>query len=86
MTWLVVYDIEKDNIRERVADYCLDKGLTRIQYSCFLGEMVDAVATDLEALCRKKLGDAAGEVRFVPICEKDMKRQRIIGEAWTKGK
>lgn len=73
--WLVVYDIEDDRVRTKVADYCLDKGLERIQYSCFLGRMTRTLAKELAAKCRRKIGDAAAKVRLLPVCEKDMARQ-----------
>jgi len=71
MKWLVCYDIEKDSVRQKVADFCLDKGLERVQYSVFLGSMSRTHATDLAAQIRRKLGQNAGQVRFVPICERD---------------
>ncbi|KAA0225666.1 CRISPR-associated endonuclease Cas2 [Fimbriimonadia bacterium ATM] len=75
MTWLVVYDIEDDRVRTKVADYCLDKGLERIQYSCFLGEMSRTLARELASKCKRKLGDKPGKIRLVPVCEKDLASQ-----------
>ncbi len=75
MQWFVIYDIEEDKIRAKVADYCLDKGLERIQYSCFLGEMSKTLAKELAAKCKKKLGKSPGKIRIVPICEKDLSSQ-----------
>jgi CRISPR-associated protein Cas2 len=75
MRWLVVYDIEKDGVRNKVADFCLDKGLERIQYSCFLGEMSRNLARDLAAKCRRKLGRTTGKILLTPICEKDLANQ-----------
>lgn len=74
-TWLVVYDIEDDKIRGKVSDYCLDKGLERIQYSCFLGSMTRTRAKELAAKCQKKIGDSPAKVRFLPVCEKDLAKQ-----------
>lgn len=75
MTWIVVYDIESDRIRSRIADYCLDKGLERVQYSCFLGRMTNTLAKELAAKCAKALGKQPGKIRLVPICEKDLAGQ-----------
>ena len=36
---LVIYDVEDDWARARVADACKDFGLRRIQYSCFQGRL-----------------------------------------------
>ena len=39
MNTLVIYDITEDKIRNKVAEVCKDYGLTRIQWSAFLGEL-----------------------------------------------
>lgn len=75
MKWIVVYDIEDDQIRNKISDYCLDKGLERIQYSCFLGEMTRALAKDLAVKCKRKLGGNPGKIRLVPVCDKDLSKQ-----------
>jgi hypothetical protein len=36
---LVIYDIEDDRSRTRVAEACKDFGLQRLQYSCFRGKL-----------------------------------------------
>jgi hypothetical protein len=36
---MVIYDVEDDWARSRVAETCKDLGLTRIQYSCFSGKL-----------------------------------------------
>lgn len=71
--WLVCYDIEDDRIRSKIADFCLDKGLERVQYSVFLGTMNKTLARELGAQIRRQMGKHPGQVRFVPICEKDWK-------------
>lgn len=72
--WLVCYDIPNDQIRQRVADFCLDKGLERVQYSVFLGKMDSTLAYELAAQVRQKLGRNEGQVRFIPVCAKDWDR------------
>jgi CRISPR-associated protein Cas2 len=74
MHWLVCYDIENDMVRKRVADFCLDKGLERVQYSVFLGRMNGTLARELSAQIRRKMGSHEGQVRFIPICVKDWEK------------
>ena len=38
LTW-VLYDIQKDKVRSKVAKLCLKAGIYRVQYSVFLGEL-----------------------------------------------
>ena len=39
MICMVMYDIENNKVRKRIADYLQAKGLQRIQYSVFLGQV-----------------------------------------------
>lgn len=39
MNVLLLYDIEHDGVRAKVADACLDYGLDRIQYSAYIGRL-----------------------------------------------
>ena len=39
LSTLVIYDVEDDWARTRVAEACKDFGLERIQYSCFRGSL-----------------------------------------------
>ena len=36
---VLIYDIENDRLRTRIADACMDYGLERIQFSAFFGKM-----------------------------------------------
>jgi CRISPR-associated protein Cas2 len=36
---LLLYDIQNDNVRTKVANACLDYGLDRIQFSAFAGQL-----------------------------------------------
>ena len=74
MKWLVFFDIEKDSVRQKIADFCLDKRLERVQYSVFLGDMNQTLAFDLAAQIRRRMGDHPGQVRFIPICDRDWKK------------
>lgn len=71
MKTVVIYDIPDDRIRDRIADICLDYGLDRIQYSAFYGELRRTHQEELMMRVRKRLGKRAGDVRLLPICDKD---------------
>ena len=53
ITW-VLYDIENDRARDKVAKACKQSGLYRVQYSCFLGTL-DAHEKDILELRLKDL-------------------------------
>ncbi len=67
MHCLLVYDIPNDNIRAKVADFCLDYGLDRVQYSAFLGRLSRNHMEELMERIRAKIGDAPAKVLLIPI-------------------
>jgi CRISPR-associated protein Cas2 len=71
MKVLVIYDIPDDRLRHKIADLCLDYGLERIQYSAFLGELRRTHQEELVMKVKKRLGKKPGDVRLIPVCEKD---------------
>jgi CRISPR-associated protein Cas2 len=71
MRCLLIYDIPDDKIRTKVADFCLDYGLDRIQYSAFLGQLSSNHQEELMLKIEQKIGDAAAKVELMPICKQD---------------
>ena len=58
---VLIYDIENDRLRTRVADVCLDYGLERIQFSAFFGKLnrnrrQELALTRAERTWRRKSG------------------------------
>jgi CRISPR-associated protein Cas2 len=76
MKCLLVYDISHDRTRSKIADFCLDYGLDRIQYSAFLGELARTHREELMLKIGERLGDQAGKVQLFTICRSDW-RQRL---------
>jgi CRISPR-associated protein Cas2 len=70
---LVIYDIENDKIRLKVSETCLDYGLTRIQYSAFLGTLNRNKREELFLRLTAVLDDNPGKIFLQPICDKDVK-------------
>ncbi|HID84791.1 MAG TPA: CRISPR-associated endonuclease Cas2 [Anaerolineales bacterium] len=67
MHCLLVYDIPDDRIRIKVADFCLDYGLDRIQYSAFVGRLSRNHMEELMQKIRAKIGKAPAKVLLIPI-------------------
>lgn len=76
MKCLVIYDIPDDKIRAKVANFCLDYGLDRIQYSAFIGDLTPNHQEELMLKLRKRLGKAPGRIDLFPVCREDW-RNRI---------
>jgi CRISPR-associated protein Cas2 len=75
MIVLLIYDIVHDGTRAKIANLCLDYGLDRVQYSAFQGELRRTHQEELMLKIKKKLGKREGDVRLIPICEKDWTAQ-----------
>jgi CRISPR-associated protein Cas2 len=76
MKCLLTYDIPHDGTRTKIADFCLDYGLDRIQYSAFVGDLTRTYQEELMLKIGDRLGDRPGKIQLFAICDKDW-RQRI---------
>jgi CRISPR-associated protein Cas2 len=74
----VVYDIEDDRVRGRIANACEDYGLERIQYSAFCGSLDASRRSELAARLGDTLGEAVGKILVLPVCEKDAGAKREL--------
>jgi CRISPR-associated protein Cas2 len=74
----VVYDIEDDRVRVRIANACKDYGLERVQYSAFCGSLDPSRRSELFARLADTLGKETGKVLVLPVCEKDAQAKREI--------
>ncbi|MCI0445126.1 CRISPR-associated endonuclease Cas2, partial [bacterium] len=54
---LLIYDIEDDRLRTKLADLCKDFGLERIQYSAFFGQLSRNHREELALRCEQLLED-----------------------------
>ncbi len=81
MKCLLVYDISHDRTRTKIADFCLDYGLDRIQYSAFMGDLSQTHQEELMLKIDERLGDRTGKIQLFPICKRDWgQRLEIIQE------
>jgi CRISPR-associated protein Cas2 len=76
-TTLVIYDCEKDRIRTKVSETCLDYGLERIQFSAFLGRLSRSMREELFLKLCHFLDDSPARILVQPICEADVQAQRL---------
>ncbi|HEX2914066.1 MAG TPA: CRISPR-associated endonuclease Cas2 [Chloroflexia bacterium] len=76
MVTLFVYDISNDRVRTKVAQICQDYGLTRIQYSAFLGNLSPNRQEELWLKCKRRLGNAEGNLQLFVLTPQDLARSR----------
>jgi len=80
----VIYDIQKNRIRAKVAKTALEAGLYRVQKSVFLGSIN---RTRLDEL-KLRIGDIIDEdndsIYIFPMCEPDFNKAILMGQAFDK--
>lgn len=76
---LLVYDIENDGIRSKIANLCLDFGLDRIQYSTFTGQLSNNHQDSLMLKIDDVLGKEAGNICLFPIRHVDWEKRIEVG-------
>ncbi|MCA1955082.1 MAG: CRISPR-associated endonuclease Cas2 [Anaerolinea sp.] len=85
MHCLLIYDIPDDATRNKVADFCLDYGLDRIQYSAFLGELSFNHMQELMKKIRSKISTQPAKVLLVPL-PADAWEKRLIHETKSQSR
>ena len=77
LTTLVIYDCEKDRIRTKISETCLDYGLTRIQFSAFLGKLNRSMREELFLKLCELLDESPARILLQPICEADEAAKKL---------
>jgi len=77
---VLLYDIEDDRLRTRIADICIDYGLERIQFSAFFGKLNRNRRQELALKLQNELGDESGRIRIIPVCEQDLKDMWVLDQ------
>lgn len=78
MRILLIYDIQEDRRRTKIADTCLDYGLDRIQYSAFLGHLSRTHQEELMLKIEAILGGTPGKIHLYDIDDRAWNRRIII--------
>ncbi|MDI6698491.1 MAG: CRISPR-associated endonuclease Cas2 [Candidatus Saccharicenans sp.] len=85
ITTIVIYDIEDDKVRYRISEACKDYGLARIQYSAFSGQLNRNKREELYLKISKIIKNKTGKIIIQPVCEKDVKEQKMIDNGKQEG-
>ena len=78
MKCLLIYDIPDDRARTKIADFCLDYGLDRVQYSAFVGDLSRNHQEELMLKIARRLGKAAGRIDLFAMCKEDWQRRQSL--------
>ena len=84
MTTWVLYDIGDDRARHKVAKYCKQAGLYRVQLSVFLGNL-EPTARDTLALQLEALIDPTKDKVYIFVMNRpEMQQAQLLGQAFDK--
>jgi CRISPR-associated protein Cas2 len=80
----VMYDIENDKARTRIAKYCKQAGLYRVQYSVFLGTVNSDQKDELELKIEPEINVDTDKVYIFPMSKNELQQSILLGQAFDK--
>ncbi len=80
----VLYDIENDKARNKVARYCKQAGLYRVQYSVFLGSLEADRKDALELQIEAEINIEKDKVYIFPMSRDELQQTTLLGQAFDK--
>lgn len=80
----VLYDIEDDKVRTKVAKLCKQAGLYRVQFSVFLGKLEANAKDTLELQIRDLMDEQKDSVYMFPMSKNELQMTVLLGKAFDK--
>lgn len=80
----VMYDIQKDKPRTKIAKKCKLAGLYRVQKSVFLGSLDDNQKDTLELEVGELIDEKTDSVYIFPMSKNELKQTALMGQAFDK--
>jgi CRISPR-associated protein Cas2 len=83
LVW-IIYDIEKNKIRNKVASQCKGYGLIRVQKSVFLGTLNNNEIDEISLKCQELMDKKKDSIYIFPMCDDDFKKVKLLGQAFDR--
>lgn len=80
----VIYDIENDKARAKVARFCKQAGLYRVQLSVFLGTLSRNNKDVLELKIEQEINVDRDKVYIFPMSKEELRQVSLLGQAFDK--
>lgn len=80
----VLYDIKNDRNRTKVAKACLQAGLYRVQFSCFLGTLTPNAKDTLRLQIESLIDETLDRVYIFPMNRSELQQTDLLGQAFDK--
>ena len=80
----VIYDIKKDKARNKIAKFCKQAGLYRVQKSVFLGTLEENDKDTLELQFDEWLDPDTDSIYIFPMSKNELRQTVLMGQAFDK--
>ncbi len=80
----VMYDIQDDRARTKIAKLCQQAGLYRVQYSVFLGTLNSHEKDTLQLQLEEWLDTDTDSVYIFPMSRQELQQTVLLGQAFDK--
>ncbi len=80
----VLYDIQNNKVRNKIAKICKRYGLYRVQKSVFLGNIEDVQKKSLALEIEELIDTENDSVYIFPMNKKELKQTDLLGQAFDK--
>jgi len=80
----VLYDIKEDKPRNKVAKFCKQAGLYRVQYSVFLGTLEENDKDSLQLQIEEVIDTDNDSVYIFPMNKSELNQCALLGQAFDK--
>jgi CRISPR-associated protein Cas2 len=80
----VMYDIKSDRARTKIAKACEQAGLSRVQYSVFLGTIEANEKDTLRLQIEELMNEDEDSVYIFPMSKDELKATTLLGQAFDK--
>lgn len=80
----VLYDIENDRHRNKVAKLCKQAGLYRVQFSVFLGTLNRQEKDTLRLQIEEYINEDVDKVYIFPMSRDELGQTELLGQAFDK--
>jgi CRISPR-associated protein Cas2 len=80
----VLYDIQNDKARTKVAKICKQSGLYRVQFSVFLGTVDKNMKDSLQLQIEELINEETDSVYIFPMSKNELQETVLLGQAFDK--
>ena len=80
----VIYDIVNDRSRTKIAKYCKQAGLYRVQYSVFIGKIEQSRLDELQLKFEAIMDKDVDKIYIFPLSKKALQQTVLLGQAFDK--